>query len=318
MDRLTTSFSNFMIRKTLKGVPAQGTIDNPVYRKQVAYLEAWFSIIGNFMLAIIKGVLGVMVNSISLIADAVHTASDVITSIVVIAGFKLAAIPPDEEHPHGHGRIEFIATLIISILLAAVGVKFGIDSYKRLIANTPVAGSYFVVVVMLLAGLFKELMSRFSIDLGQRISSSTLIADAWHHRTDAIASVLVAIAILASQFGYYWVDAILGFCVSGLIIWTAIEIFRESCSKIIGENDPYQVEEISQLALSIPGVMATHDISVHDYGANKMVVIHIEVDKNLTLLRAHDIADQVENSINEKLFTSNTTVHVDSCERENC
>ncbi|HBQ26508.1 MAG TPA: cation transporter, partial [Syntrophomonas sp.] len=115
-----------MIRKTLKDVPVENTIDNPIYRNQVAYLEAWFSIIGNFILAIIKGVLGVMVNSISLIADAVHTASDVITSIVVIAGFKLAAIPPDEEHPHGHGRIEFIATLIISILLAAVGVKFGI------------------------------------------------------------------------------------------------------------------------------------------------------------------------------------------------
>ncbi len=316
MDRLTTSFSNFMITKTLKGVPAQGTISDPEHRKQVAYLEAWFSIAGNFFLAIIKGILGVMVNSISLIADAVHTASDVITSIVVIAGFKLAALPADEEHPHGHGRIEFIATLIISILLAAVGVKFGIDSYNRLIANTPVAGSYFVVVIMLLAGLFKELMSRFSIDLGQRISSSTLIADAWHHRTDAIASVLVAIAILASQFGYYRVDAILGFCVSGLIIWTAIEIFRESSSKIIGENDPYQVEEVNRLALSIPGVLATHDISIHDYGANKIIILHIEVDKNLSLLRAHDIADEVENRINEKLFASSTTVHVDSFERE--
>lgn len=315
MRRFTTSFSNFMINKTIKGIPVQGSIDNPEQRKQVAYLEAWFSIFGNLFLAIIKGVLGVMVNSISLLADAVHTASDVITSIVVIAGFKLAALPADKKHPHGHGRIEFIATLIISILLAIVGVKFGIDSNTRLKANTPVAGSYFVVMVMLLAALFKELMSRFSIDLGQRISSSTLIADAWHHRTDAIASVLVAVAILASRFGYYRVDAILGFCVSGLIIWTGIEIFKDSCSKLIGESDPGQIQEIDRLALGIPGVIATHDISVHDYGANKVVVVHIEVDKELSLVKAHDIAKLVEYNINQRLYCSSTTVHVDWAER---
>ncbi|MGS0764563.1 cation diffusion facilitator family transporter [Syntrophomonas curvata] len=315
MDRLTLSFSNFMLSKTLKEVPLQGSIDNPDHRKKVAYLEAWFSIVGNLVLAIIKAVLGMMVNSISLIADAVHTASDVLTSIVVIAGFKLAALPADNEHPHGHGRIEFIATLIISLLLAAVGVKFGLDSYKRLVGNTPVAGSYFVVIVMLLAGMFKELMSRFSIDLGERISSSTLIADAWHHRTDAIASILVAVAILASRFGYYWVDAVLGFCVSGLIIWTGVEIFTDSCSKLIGENDPGQVQEINRLALAIPGVIATHDISVHDYGANKVVVVHIEVDKELSLIKAHDIAELVQENINRKLYTSSTTVHVDWTER---
>jgi cation diffusion facilitator family transporter len=315
MDRRTISFSNFMISKTLKEVPVQGSIDNPAHRKKIAYLEAWFSIIGNLLLAAIKGMLGVMVNSISLIADAVHTASDVLTSIVVIAGFKLAALPADSEHPHGHGRIEFIATLIISLLLAAIGVKFGLDSYKRLIDNTPVAGSYFVVIVMLLAGLFKELMSRFSIDLGNRISSSTLIADAWHHRTDAIASILVAVAILASKFGYYRVDAILGFCVSGLIIGTGIEIFRDSCSKLIGETDPGQVQEINRLALAIPGVIATHDVSVHDYGANKVVIVHIEVDQELPLVKAHDIAEQVQENINQKLYASSTTVHVDCAER---
>ncbi|MGI6486930.1 MAG: cation diffusion facilitator family transporter [Syntrophothermaceae bacterium] len=317
MDRLTTSISNFMITRTLKGVPPESSIDHPDQRKKIAYLEAWVSIVGNLVLAVIKGIMGVLVNSISLIADAVHTASDVLTSVVVIFGFKLATLPADEEHPHGHGRIEFIATLIISMLLVAVGIKFGIDSYHRLMANTMVVGSYLVVIVMLAAGVFKELMSRFSIDLGQRISSSTLIADAWHHRTDAIASVLVAIAILASKFGYYWVDAVLGFLVSGLIIWTGIEIFRESCSKLIGEYNSEEVEEISRLALTVPGVIGTHDISVHDYGANKVVSIHIEVDQGLTLVRAHDIASRVEEEINRNLYTFSTTVHVDGVEKLN-
>lgn len=311
MGRFTRFISDFLIRRTLNGVSADKCIDHPEQRKKIAYLEAWVSIIGNLVLAIVKAFFGLLVNSISLIADAVHTASDVLTSLVVILGFRLAAIPPDKEHPNGHGRIEFIATLVISLLLVGVGIKFGIDSYHRLRVNTPVAGSYLVVVVMLVAGLFKEWMSRFSIDLGQRISSSTLIADAWHHRTDAIASVLVAIAILASKFGYYWVDAVLGFAVSALIVWTGIEIFRESCSKLIGEYDGAQVEQISQLAISIPGVLAAHDISVHDYGANKVVSIHIEVDEDLPLVTAHDIATTVRDAINQHMFTSSTTVHVD-------
>lgn len=314
MDRLTTSISDFLISRTIAGVTTDKCID-PEHRKKIAYLEAWVSIIGNLVLAIVKAVFGVLVNSISLIADAVHTASDVLTSLVVILGFRLAAIPPDKEHPNGHGRIEFIATLVISLLLVGVGIKFGIDSYHRLRVNTPVAGSYLVVVVMLVAGLFKEWMSRFSIDLGQRISSSTLIADAWHHRTDAIASVLVAIAILASKFGYYWVDAALGFVVSALIVWTGIEIFRESCSKLIGEYDGEQVEQINQLAVAVPGVLAVHDISVHDYGANKVVSIHIEVDQDLPLAKAHDIATTVRDTINQQMFTSSTTVHVDGVER---
>ncbi len=314
MDRLTTSISDFLISRTIAGVTTDKCID-PGHRKKIAYLEAWVSIIGNLVLAIVKAVFGVLVNSISLIADAVHTASDVLTSLVVILGFRLAAIPPDKEHPNGPGRIEFIATLVISLLLVGVGIKFGIDSYHRLRVNTPVAGSYLVVVVMLVAGLFKEWMSRFSIDLGQRISSSTLIADAWHHRTDAIASVLVAIAILASKFGYYWVDAVLGFAVSALIVWTGIEIFRESCSKLIGEYDGEQVEQINQLAVAVPGVLAVHDISVHDYGANKVVSIHIEVDQDLPLAKAHDIATTVRDTINQQMFTSSTTVHVDGVER---
>lgn len=252
-----------------------------------------------------------MLNSISLIADAVHTASDVLTSVVVILGFKLSAIPADEKHPHGHGRVEFIASLIISLMLIGVGIKFGIDSYHRLLENTPVKGSYLVVAVMIAAALFKEWMSRFSIDLGNRISSSALIADAWHHRTDAIASLLVAVAILASQFGYYRVDAVLGFAVSALIIWTGIEIFNDSTSKLIGEGDEEQVERIRELATGVFGVKSCHDIAVHDYGANKVVSLHIEVPGTMILDDAHEIAHQVEEIIDRELYAT-TTVHLDS------
>lgn len=311
MDQFTMKTSDYLIVRTLKDVEPEANITAPEKRQKIAYLEASVSIIINIILAIIKAVFGLMLNSISLIADAVHTASDVLTSAVVILGFKLSAIPADDQHPHGHGRIEFIATLIISLMLIGVGIKFGIDSYHRFLENTPVKGSYLAVAIMIAAALIKEWMSRFSIDLGKRISSPALIADAWHHRTDAIASLLVAVAILASQFGYYRADAVLGFAVCALIIWTGLEIFRDSTSKIIGESDASQIERVDELARGILGVKSTHNIAVHDYGANKIISLHIEVDGYMSLYHAHHIADQVENIIGRELYAE-TTVHLDS------
>lgn len=311
MDRFTMKTTDYLITRTLKDVSPESSIKAPEQRQKVAYLEAFVSIIINIILAVIKTIFGLMLNSISLIADAVHTASDVLTSVVVILGFKLSAAPPDEKHPHGHGRIEFIASLIISLMLIGVGIKFGIDSYHRYLENTPVKGSYLVVAVMIAAALIKEWMSRLSIDMGNRISSSALIADAWHHRTDAIASLLVALAILASQFGYYRVDAVLGFAVSALIIWTGIEIFNDSTSKLIGESDDTQIEKINNLALGVFGVKSCHDIAVHDYGANKVVSLHIEVQGTMMLYQAHEIAQQVEETINREMYAV-TTVHLDS------
>lgn len=310
MDRFTKRISDYLISKYV-GDDIQGErISQPEQRKKTAYLEAWVSIIGNLLLAIIKGIMGILTNSISLIADAVHTASDVLTSLVVLLGFKLSALPPDEKHPHGHGRIEFIATLIIALMLIGVGVKFGVVSYQRFINNTSVMGTSIVAVIMLIAGMLKEWMSRFSIYLGQKIASSVLIADAWHHRTDAIASLLVAVAIIASKYGYYRVDAVLGFAVSFLIIYTGLEIFKDSASKLIGEGDSESLCKIDQLAMTVEAVLATHDISVHDYGASKVVTVHIEVDDSLSREKAHQVAHQVEELINDNLYAV-TTVHVD-------
>lgn len=311
MERFTAKTSDYLITRTLGGVSSESSIKAPEQRLKVAYLEAYVSIMINVILAVVKAVFGMMLNSISLIADAAHTASDVLTSVVVILGFKLSAIPADEKHPHGHGRIEFIAALIISLMLMGVGIKFGIDSYHRYLENTPVKGSYLVVAVMVAAALVKEWMSRFSIDLGNRIASSALIADAWHHRTDAIASLLVAIAILASQFGYYRVDSVLGFAVSALIIWTGFGIFNDSTSKLIGESDDAQADRINDLAMSVFGVKSCHDIAVHDYGANKVVSLHIEVQGTMMLYEAHEIARQVEETINREMYAV-TSVHLDT------
>ena len=280
-------------------------------RQKYAYLEALISIVGNFLLAGIKVFFGLMLNSISLLADAAHTASDVLTSIVVLLGFKISSSPADEKHPYGHGRIEFIASLIIAVMLIFVGVEFGKTAYERFIMNTAVKGSLVVSVVMIAGALFKEWMAQFSEELGKRTKATALIADAWHHRTDAIASFMVAFAIIASQYGYYKVDAILGVVVSALIIYTGVGIALGSVSKIIGEvPDEAELKEIEGFALSVFGVTGVHKIKVHDYGAYKEISLHIILDKRLSLIEAHEISEKVEKVI-EKNIASKVIIHME-------
>ncbi len=311
MNKFVSKSVNFMIAKFLKDFKLDRKVTDPNLRKKYAYLEAWVSIIGNLFLSIVKILLGLMLNSISLLADAAHTAADVITSVVVLLGFKISSSPADKKHPYGHGRIEFIASLIISVMLLFVGVEFGKSSYNRFVANTAVKGSYTVAIIMIFGAIFKEWMSQFSIELGNRTNASALIADAWHHRTDGIASVLVAIAIVASQFGYYKVDSIFGLGVSALIIYTGIKIANDSISKLIGEApEGDELKNIESSALSILGVSSIHKVNIHDYGSYKEISLHIQVNDDLTLIKAHDISEEVERAI-EKNTGSKVIVHVE-------
>ncbi|KUO73534.1 MAG: cobalt transporter [Clostridia bacterium BRH_c25] len=311
MNNLVSKTTDHLIVKFIKNTIPEKKVTNPLLRRKYAYLEAYVSIAGNLVLAAIKGVLGLMLNSISLLADAAHTAADVLTSIVVLLGFKLSNSPADEKHPYGHGRIEFIATFIIAIMLLAVGIEFGQSSYARFISNAAVKGSYAVAFVMLLGAAFKEWMARFSIDLGTRTNASALVADAWHHRTDGIASILVAAAIIASQYGYYKVDAVFGLLVSALIIYTGISISKESISKLIGEMpEEDELHSIESIALSVSGVSSIHKINVHNYGCYKEISLHVQVNNDMSLVKAHDISEKVERTI-EANIDCKATVHIE-------
>lgn len=311
MSKFTSKTVDYLIIKFIKCDKLEKKVTDPFLRKQYAYLEAWVSIIGNLFLAMVKILLGLMLNSISLMADAAHTAADVMTSVVVLLGFKMSSSPADEKHPFGHGRIEFIASLIISIMLLIVGLEFGKSSFGRIITNTAVKGSYVVALVMVAGAIFKEWMSQFSIELGRRTNASALIADAWHHRTDGIASILVAIAIVASQFGYYRLDAIFGLGVSGLIIYTGIVIALDSASKLIGEiPDDDELKDIENYAMSVSGVSGVHKVKIHNYGSHKEISLHIQVNDDMPLIKAHDISEQVERFIEQKT-QSNAIVHVE-------
>ncbi len=282
-----------------------------VFRQTVGFLEAWVSIVGNIALFLVKFAIGKLIGSISLIADSVHTLSDVLTSVVVLAGFKIGGREPDKEHPFGHGRIESIATLIIAILLILVGVEFLRQSIERLRQPRMVAGTILVVLIMLLSGVLKELMASFSIWLGRRIDSSTLIADAWHHRSDAIASVLVAVAIVGAIFHVYWLDGLFGLLVSLLIIYTGGELGWQAANYLIGTSpDQGLLDSIKAEAAAVGGVVGVHDISVHEYGPRRAISIHVEVQGGMDVTAAHGIADEVERRV-ASLMNAEAVVHID-------
>jgi len=280
-------------------------------RTKYAYIEAWIGIIGNLIIFIIKIVFGLIINSVSLIADSFHTLTDVLTSSVVLVGFKISRKPADKEHPFGHGRMEDVATLIIAVLLAIVGIELIRNSFGRILKPQIVLGNFIVVGMLIFTGIAKEWMARFSFKLGKKIDSQALVADAWHHRSDAITNILVLIAIIASRFGYYKVDSILGIVVSLIIIFVAIKLIRSSVSYLLGKAPRKDlIKQIRRTVFSIPDVKGAHDILVHTYGNDKLISLHIEVDKNLDVQQAHKVASSVENKIWHTIRAS-AVVHID-------
>jgi cation diffusion facilitator family transporter len=293
----------------LRRFPADRRTD----RRFIGYLEAWVSIVGNVALFVFKLLAGLALNSIALVADAFHSLSDVLTSAVVILGFFFGSKPADADHPHGHGRMEYIATLIIAFMLFAVAVRMGIGSFGRILRPQLVRFDLAVVILLLLSAALKEWMASFSTYLGRRIRSSTLLADAWHHRSDAIAATLVAVGLVVSPLGFFRLDGVLGLGVAGLLLWIAWDLSRTSVNELIGKApDPRLVELIHEFTGTQPGVLSCHGISVHDYSSRAEVSLHIVVKERMSAKKAHDVARAVEEGLKERLGPQYAvSVHID-------
>ena len=290
---------------------------NPVdgeIRKRYGLLEGWVSVILNIVLFVIKLMFGLAINSVSLIADAVHTLADVITSGVVIISFRVAGKPGDREHPYGHGRAEPIATLIIAVLLGMVGFEFLMESVQRLFRPEVVEYSFSVMIVLLASAVLKEWLYHFAKEIGERIDSAAIIGDAWHHRTDAIASLGIGVGLLGVLLGYPKIDAWLGLVVSGLIIYTAYEIGREGAGKLMGERPSDElVEAITVCALEVEGVLGIHCIELHEYGIQKYLTAHVEVAPDLDVVRAHELCNIVEKKVSKELGAE-ILIHIEPAE----
>lgn len=295
-------------------IPEYGDVNNPDVRAKYGYLEAKVSIVGNTALFILKLFLGLYINSIALIADAIHTLSDVGTSGVVIFGFRIAKKQPDKEHPLGHGRAEYIATLIIAVLLIVVGIEFIRQSAERIIDIQDITNQEYAIIIfiiVLLSAVAKELMAKYSFVLSKKINSDSLKADAWHHRSDAIASVGVAIGIIGARYGFPILDPIFGLFVAIIIIYVGITLIKTSSNFLIGATiDDQTSEKIKKIAKSMDFIKDVHKVYLHDYGTTKIITLHAEINPDLSIDKAHEIANKLEQKIQVETNFS-TVIHLE-------
>ena len=283
---------------------------------RVAVWEGWLSIFVNTLLFGLKYWVGITTASIAIIADAWHTLSDSFTSLVVLWGAKTSGRPPDKKHPFGHGRIEVIASVIIGAILATVGLNFMIESIRRLLNQEPAAYKPLAIGVFAASVVLKEALARFSIVYGRKTDSRSLIADGWHHRSDAIASALILVGILLGRY-FWWIDGVLGIAVSLVIFWATFDILRISISTLIGEQpDAKLVERLRDLvAETVDLDVDLHHLHLHQYGQHKELTFHISLPQELKIREAHKIAHSLETRILEQMGLE-TTIHVDPKEQE--
>jgi len=282
-----------------------------VYRSKVGIFQGWVSVLVNTILFILKMTIGILVGAVSVIADAVHTLSDVISSAVVIWGFKQTEKPADVEHPYGHGRAEYIATLIVAVLLCVAGIEFIEASIERIRNPQLVSSAWWMIIILLATVVLKEFTAQYAEFLSSKIASGTLHADAWHHRTDALSSLLVVGALIAGKYGYSAVDGWAGLGVALFLIYTGIEIAKDAVDDLIGKPPTSEdIESIRQIVMSVDGVLGAHDITIHSYGHDKFASVHVEIDAERSTAAAHDISEEVEDKLEQALGVE-PTVHMD-------
>ncbi len=286
-------------------------------KEQAGILEGTVSIFANLIIFAIKLTYGLMFNSISLIADAIHSLSDLISSFLVVAGAKVAAKPPDEQHPFGHGRVELVVSIIVATLLFIAGMEFIKDSIEKLYKPVEINVKLFGFILIVLTIIFKEILARFSFFLGEKFNSKLLIADGHHHRSDSITTIVVVISLICTYYGYTAVDGIAGIIVAFFIIHSAWELIKDSSGPLLGEKaSDKQLKRIATIAMKGEGVIGVHDIVIHDFGNLFHISLHVELNYKESLCKAHEIADKLEKEI-MKQFPGHIIVHIDPVNPEN-
>lgn len=259
------------------------------------------SIIINLVLSIGKLLAGIVGKSNAMISDAIHSASDVFSTFIVIAGVKISEKEADKEHPYGHERMECVASIILAVLLGLVGVGIGITGLGKIIS-----GNYssleipglLPLIASIISIIVKEWMFWYTRAAAKKLNSGALMADAWHHRSDALSSVGSFIGILFSRIGFPIMDSIASVVISICIIKAAYDIFKDGINKMVDHSCDKETEDkIRNTVLQIKGVLGIDDFKTRIFGSKFYVDMEILADGNLSLRDSHSIAEQVHTAI---------------------
>ncbi|HLQ95626.1 MAG TPA: cation diffusion facilitator family transporter [Pseudogracilibacillus sp.] len=288
-------------------------------QKNAIIVATWVGIIVNILLAVLKGVGGLIAGSKALLADALHSASDVAGSVVVLFAVKIAHKPPDKEHPYGHGKAENIASIIVSLLLIIVGIEISISSVKIFFGEAPVAPGKLAFIILVVSILIKEVLFHYKNRLGKKFNSPALISEAWHHRSDAISSFAALIGVGTSLLGHYFQlsfllygDAVAGIIVSIIVIRVGYQLARDSFNVVLEQVlSPEDAEPYKSTVLEVEGVERIDELYARNHGSYVIIDIKISVNPEITVKHGHDIARNVKDLlIHQHIEVEDVFVHV--------
>ena len=271
--------------------------------RNVANRVSLFTIIGNVVLSVIKLLAGIIAHSSAMISDAVHSASDVFSTFVVIIGIKLASKKPDKEHPYGHERMECVAAIVLAMVLFITGLGIGLEAVKNIIhgnyGDLQVPG-ILALIAAIVSIVSKEAMYWYTRHYAKKIDSSALMADAWHHRSDAFSSIGALIGIGASRLGYPVMDSIASLVIFVFIVKAAFDIFKDAIDKMVDHSCDEEIEkQIYECVMKNENVLGIDLLQTRVFGNKIYVDVEIQADASYTLQKAHDIAEAVHDDIEE-------------------
>lgn len=278
---------------------------------KLGYREGLVSVVLNLLLFLLKYYAGILSASVALMADAWHTLSDSLTSLVVIWGIRMSSRKPDKEHPFGHGRWEQIAAIIIAILLAVVGLEFVKDSIGRLYSREAAYFGWWAYGATFISILVKEGLAQYAFRIARITGNASIKADGWHHRSDALSSLVILGGLFLSPF-VWWIDSALGILISILLFYAAYGIIREAVNKILGEEPAEKIVlQVKEIVRQEMGEEAyPHHFHIHHYGDYAEFIFHIKIPGEKTVKEAHQVATKIEDRIRKELNLT-ATIHVE-------
>lgn len=289
---------------------------NSEQNRKAGITEGVVSVIVNTLLFALKYWAGIVTGSLAIVADAWHTMSDSISSVVLIAATGLSNKKPDKEHPFGHGRWEQIAAIFIGIILAIIAFDFLKNSILRLKDHTAVTFGTLAIVVTSISVVAKEGLAQYAFRLARKTGNVAIKADGWHHRSDALSSVVVLIGILLAKH-FWWMDSLLGIIIALMLFYATYTIIKEAITKILGEEPSDEI--IAKITKAVeemyPEGLQLHHFHLHNYVTHQEMTFHIRLPGELSLEEGHSVATAIEKMIEER-FNITSTIHVEPLDYE--
>lgn len=299
----------FMIKRFLSNYDKEETVK---IRETYGILSGAIGIIANIVLFGIKLISGMIMNSIAIISDAFNNLSDSFSSLVTLVGARISGKPPDKEHPYGHGRFEYIASLVVAFIIFTMAFQLFIESYQKITKPEPVEWNIIAFCILFVSVFIKLWMFFFNRRIAKKINSSLVMANAKDSLSDVIATTGIIIGTAIDPLVTFPIDGLLGMIISGLIFYTGFTIARDSIHNLLGPSpDPELFEQIQAIVSENKMIKNAHNFHIHDYGPwKKLASLHVVLPAHISVKKAHSIIHELEERIKKELAID-IVIHVD-------